>query len=296
MRITQKMISRNLLTTLTKNRSRAAELQMDIATSRKVRRPSDDPAAMMQIERINRTISKNDQYSRNIGQVSGFVSASMNALDSISEQLAEARQIAIQGASGTSSPDARASLAAVVDQIAESVLELANTEYNNRYIFAGTKTTTQPYSRTGDTVTFDGNTKGIESKIGPDSQIKYNKSGSEIFNPGGGTDVFQALMDLKQGLESDDSARIEAAVGTLDSASRQIINTTAEMGSTQNRLGLTEEMIASKNIGLSERLSEIRDTDVVEALVEHEILENAINTGLKTMSRTIQTTLADFVS
>ena len=57
-----------------------------------------------------------------------------------------------------------------------------------------------------------------------------------------------------------------------------------------------EEMIASKNIGLSERLSEIRDTDVVEALVEHEILENAINTGLRTMSKTIQTTLADFVS
>ena len=129
MRITQKMISRNLLTTLTKNRSRAAELQMDIATARKVRRPSDDPAAMMQIERINRLISKNDQYSRNIGQVSGFVSASMNALDSISEQLDEARRIAIQGASGTSSPDARASLANVIDQIAESVLEMANTEW-----------------------------------------------------------------------------------------------------------------------------------------------------------------------
>ena len=296
MRITNKMISRNLLATLTKNRQRASELQMDIATSRKVRRPSDDPGAMIQIERINRQISKNDQYTRNINQASGFISASMTAMDSLSEQLGEAREVALQGASGTLNADARASLASVIDQLIENTLDLANTEYNNRHIFAGTLTTTRPFTRNLDVITYNGNDKPIEGKVGPDSQVNYNMTGSDIFNPAGGTDIFQALIDLKQGLENNDDAQIEAAVGTLDGAYKQVINKTAEIGALQNRLDLTEEMIASKNLSLSERLSEIQDTDVVEALVQHEILENAILTGLKTMSQTIQTTLADFVS
>jgi flagellar hook-associated protein 3 FlgL len=296
MRITNKMIASNLLSTLARNRSAAAELELDMATTKKVRRPSDDPWGAAQIERYKTLISKNDQYGRNIDHVRGSITASASALDGISEHLAEARQIALQGASGTLNADARQSLAGVVDQMIERTLEQANAKYNNRYLFAGTLTTTRPYSRNGDTVTYHGNENSFASKVGTDSEVTYNKHGNELFAPAGGTDIMQALIDLKQGLESDDAARIEAAVGTLDSAFRQVTNKTAELGALQSRLDLTEEMLATQNISLAERLSKIQDTDVVEALVQHDILENAITTGLRTMSSTIQTTLADFVS
>ena len=214
----------------------------------------------------------------------------------MSEQLGSAKEAALQGASGTLNADARQSLASVVDQIIATTLDLANSRYNNRYVFSGTMTTTQPYSRAGAVITYNGNDKSMESKIGANAQIAYNKSGNEIFGAAGGTDIFQALTDLKQGLENGDSATLEAAVGILDSAFKQITNKTAELGAQLHRLNLTEEMIASSNINFAERLSEIQDTDVAEALVKHDILENAITAGLKTMSQTIQTTLADFIS
>jgi flagellar hook-associated protein 3 FlgL len=289
------MIARNLISNISKNRERAAELELDMASGKKIRRPSDDPAAVAKIQRLNTDISKNEQYLKNIGHIYEFTSYAASALDVVAEELQGAKEIALQGASGTLDPDARRSLAGRVDQNIDSMVDLANSKFNNRYLFAGSKTNTKPFTRTGDVITYDGNDKSISGKIGFQADVAYNKTGSEVFNAAGGVDVFQAMIDLKQGLENNDQDAVQASVAVLDDAIRQITDKTADLGALQSRLNLTEEMIESNKISLAESLSKTQDTDVVEALVEHTIVENALNAGLKTMSKTIQTTLVDFI-
>lgn len=295
MRITQSMISRNLLSTVTKNRERASELELDMATTRRIRRPSDDPSAVVQIERLNKTISKNEQYLKNITQISAFMSNSMTALDTVTDHLEQAKNIAIQGSSDTMSPEARQGLASTVDQLVNNLVDLGNTRYKNRYVFGGTLTTDPPFSRTGDTINYAGNDAGVVGKIGFQSSVTYNKSGTEVFNPAGGTDIFQALIDLKQGLENNSTTDINTVIGTLDNALSQVITDSSELGALQNRLSLTEEMIANENINFASALSKTQDTDVAEAIVNHNALENAMTVSLRTMSQAIQTSLADFV-
>lgn len=297
MRITNKMIAQNLLSVIEKNRSLAADLQQDIATTKKLRRPSDDPSGVVQLQQYNVLLSRNEQYQKNITQISGFVTDTMANLDAISDRLQEARDIAIQGASETLNAEARAGLAATVDQLIESVVNLANGKYRDKYLFAGNLTTGNvPFTRSGDVITYNGNDGKLQGKIGFEAKVDYNKSGTEVFAPAGGVDIFSELINLKQGLENNDTDAIHATIDTLKQAVDHVVNQSSEMGGLLNRLDLTSQMIESENINLADKISKIQDTDMVKAIVDSQILETALNTGLKTMSRTIQVSLVDFVS
>jgi flagellar hook-associated protein 3 FlgL len=291
------MISMNLLSTVDRNREMLSELQLDIATTKKVRRPSDDPAAVVQVEKYNTMISRNNQYKKNITQITGFLDSSTTALDQIGDILQEAKQLAIQGASESTSPEARQSIASHVDQLIDSAVGLANSRYGDRFVFAGTLTVgTEPFTRAGDVITYNGNEKDITGQIGHKTNVIYNKTGTEVFDPAGGTDVFSELINLKQGLGSNDTDAIQSTIATIDSAFDQVTEKSTDLGVLRGRLNLTEQIIENDNLNFADFISKIQDTDVVEALVNTNILENAVTTGLKTMSQTLQVSLVDFVS
>ncbi len=297
MRITNKMISKSLLSTISGNRSLAAEISKDIATTKRIRKPSDDPGGVVQVERYKGLISQNEQFTKNLTHIRGFNNNSQSALDRATEDLETARNLAIQGASETTSPEAKQALAQNIDQIIDNLVDLGNSKYKGKFVFGGTLTTqTAPFSRSGDVVTYNGNSKSIRGQVGFDTQVAYNKTGQEIFNPGGDPDIFAELVALKQGLESNDGAAIQATVGTLESAQAAVLAKTAEIGALQNRLDSTEILINNENIDLADQLSRIEDTDLFKAIVDAKALDDAITGGLQTMANAVQRTLLDFVS
>ncbi|MCG8606987.1 flagellar hook-associated protein FlgL [bacterium] len=295
MRITNKMISNRLLATLSANRAMAADLQLDLATGKSIRKPSDDPSGMHQLNRFKVLISQNEQYSRNITQIRGFVSAEQGAVDSIIGYLERAKETAIQAASDTVNDEGRQSLAKNLDQTIGALVTLANSKFNNRYIFGGTLTKTPPFSRSGDVVTYGGNEKTIVGQIGIETQIQYGKTGTQVFNPSSGTDIFGVLTALKQALETNDTNAIQASIDLLSDAISQTVDVAADVGLLADRLNLTEELIESQNIRHAEAISKIQDADIAETIVNFTNLENAITTGTQALAETIQTSLIDFI-
>lgn len=297
MRITNKMIASRMLATITRNRALSAKLQIDIATTKKVRRPSDDPTGVVQLQRMKSLISRNEQYVRNITLMRDFMTNSSAALEGASEHLQQAKDIAIQASSGTMNSDGRKALSKQVDQIIDLMVDVGNTKYKNRNLFAGTLTTgVEPYSRSGDTITYNGNAQNMDAQIGFKMQLTYNKTGDQVFNPAGGIDVFSELVALKNGLNSDDVNAIQNSVTNLNKAIDQTVAASAEFGVLQDRLTSTEELINNENINYADTISRIQDTDMVKTLVDSQIVSNAITSGLKTMADVVQRSLVDFVS
>lgn len=297
MRITNKMIAGNMLSAVQRNLQMMNEAQLNIATTKKVRRPSDDPAGTLQIQQFKVLISRNEQYLKNITQIRGFTTNSEAALQAISDDLETAKSIAIQGGSDTVNAEARQSLAKNIDLLIDNIIDQGNSRFKGRFVFGGTQTTgTKPFTRSGDVITYNGNDADIKSNIGFDTQVTYNKSGADIFSAAGGVDIFGELIALKQSLESNDTNAIQNAIDELGSALDQVTSFSAEFGVIQNRLTLTEQLIETENINFAEFLSKIQDTDIVEEIVNLQILENATTTALRTMAEVIQTSLVDFVS
>lgn len=297
MRITNKMISSSLLSSVTQTRIRMADLQLDMATTKKLRKPSDDPSGIQQAERFKTIQSRNEQYKRNISQISGWITTSSAAIDSAADILVEAKEIAIRGSSGTMDDQTREILANNIDHLIDSLIDLGNKNYNGRFIFGGTLTTgTAPFSRNGDQIDYNGNGGTIRGKIGFEMNIVYNKTGAEVFKSASGVDVFNTMVALKQALEQNDITAIENSIQNLDDAHSQLLSLSSELGIVQNRLGLTEEIIQSENINLTKFISDIEDTDLLQAVVEFQSAETAYNAGLRVMARLVQTSLVDFIS
>jgi flagellar hook-associated protein 3 FlgL len=296
MRITNNMISKNLFANVSRARERMADLQTDIATSKKLREPSDDPSGYFRATNFKLLISKNEQYLKNINQISDRNTETIAALDTAVTILTNAKELAVQGASETLDAQARESLAKNIDQMLESLLSVGNTKYNGKFIFGGTQTIgTPPFSRESGTIEYQGNNSTIKNKIGEGVEVAVNKPGTQVFTTDDGVDIFNSLLELKQALEQNDTPAIQNSIGTLDKGIKHLLGVTADFAALQNRVELTEELLQSQNIDLTAFVSQIEDTDLLEATIRFQDAENAYTAGLRAFSELIQTSLMNFI-
>jgi flagellar hook-associated protein 3 FlgL len=94
----------------------------------------------------------------------------------------------------------RQSIANQIAGIRGEILTLANSSYQGQYIFAGSATSTSPFTLDSNpspaTVTYNGD-QGVNSLQTPGGQqIQLNVPGSEIFSAPGANSVFDALNNL----------------------------------------------------------------------------------------------------
>src|SRR3546814_3331423 len=76
-------------------------LQTQIATGKRVLRPSDDPLGANRVVDLQRSITDNQQFIRNMDTITTQISLADSAAESMSNQLVRARELAIIAANGT---------------------------------------------------------------------------------------------------------------------------------------------------------------------------------------------------
>ena len=69
MRVTQSMLSTNMLRNLSTSYNKMGKLQEQITTGKKVNRPSDDPVVVMKGMGYRMQVDKVAQFQRNLGEV-----------------------------------------------------------------------------------------------------------------------------------------------------------------------------------------------------------------------------------
>ena len=85
MRITQKMMSNQVNSSLSKNADKLMKTQSRISSGKQITQASDDPVGMAKVLDYRKTIDTVDQYSRNISQAQSCLEAGESTLSDISE-------------------------------------------------------------------------------------------------------------------------------------------------------------------------------------------------------------------
>lgn len=123
-------------------------LQKQITTGKKILTVSDDPAQTHQVLNVRKDISRNNSYLRAIDRSIPQVRLAQSALQQISDQLKEARTLAVGSINdATSTPDVLSNLAIQVDSMIDTVVSLSNSRNGNIYIFSGYNTTSETLTR-----------------------------------------------------------------------------------------------------------------------------------------------------
>jgi len=185
----------------------------------------------------------------------------------------------------------------------DSQLEaLANSKFNNNYVFAGHATDTAPFSHDADyNATYHGDDGQLRLMVGENVEINIDADGRNIFHnaANGGVNVFDELKNLIDGLENADpvagSAQIKATISPLYEARQQIDDRRAEYAPALYRLQFTDEYWDNLKPKVQGALAEIEQADIPQTALELKNLEIAYETTLATAARIIQPTLMDFL-
>ena len=292
MRITQSIITRSLLQNINRNKENLNKQQIAIATGKEIHRSSNDPAKFARAARFRETISRNDQYLKNINDSKGWLDTTISLLDNMSSMMIEAKEIGIQSADESNNAEMREMFASKVDSIIEDTVALADNKYMGKYLFGGTNTLgEQPFSYDGNTVTYNGNSQHVVRRIAENYNVSINITGSQLMDE----DMFSSLINLKDALSNDDTDGIQSSINEINSASEQLFSLTSAVGSVKNQLTMTEQRLDTANMNLQSYLSQTEDVDLSKAITEYNAEEMTYKAALQTMSDAIHLNLLEFI-
>jgi len=143
MRVTTKTMTDTMTRYLTMHSKQLYKVQEQIASQKKINRPSDDPSGMRRILGYRNRIATIDQYLDNIARAKSRLEISELTLDMVDDSLGVVREIAWTQAKGTT--DSRNLAAQQVRDLSDQLRGLANTTFGNNYMFSGHQTDTPPY-------------------------------------------------------------------------------------------------------------------------------------------------------
>jgi flagellar hook-associated protein 3 FlgL len=295
MRVTESVIAFDYLTSLNKTRERLVKLQTDLATGKRVLKPSDDPLAADMILKLNSAIFRNEQYSKNIVDAESTLEMTASSLDSFAGVLLDVKETITRGANGTQE-EALPTYADKLDQILSEAVNIANTKYNGKYIFGGTQTLDQPFTLASDRSAVTANPNGISGAIsypvGEGLNQVVNIDGESAFQ---GTQMFSEIIRMRDALRAGNipsAGDIESVSAMID----HIVGKGSIAGSILQNLNVLNQHIEEQHTQLQSLLSVQQDTDVAEAAMKLKHEEIMLDAALTTGARILPKSLVDFMS
>ncbi|OUS16790.1 flagellar hook-associated protein 3 [Gammaproteobacteria bacterium 50_400_T64] len=156
--------------------------QQQIASGRRIQKPSDDPSGAVKVLDIEEQIAVTDQHLRNDGFARTELFLEEGAMQGAVNVLQRVRELMIQANNDTQSEATRGTIATEMRARVDELLALANTRNaSGDYLFAGFNLDTQPFSSSGGVVTYHGDQGQRRIQVGPSSLIPVSDSGTDVF-------------------------------------------------------------------------------------------------------------------
>ncbi|RHW39937.1 flagellar hook-associated protein FlgL [Lysinibacillus yapensis] len=290
MRVTQSMLSNNLLRNLSNSYAKLGKVQEQINTGKKVTRPSDDPVVAMKGIALRTQLNNVEQYSRNIGEAHNWLDTTDDTLDKVNSALQRANELMVQASSDTYTATDRNSINSELQQLRAHIQDLANTQIGERYIFSGTKTTTAPFADGKFAAVDEAFEKPIEIEVFDGISMKINTTPIKLFN-----EIDQMFKDIDGSINSSSGEQLSKHISTIQDRMNKLTNTRADIGARQNRVELMDSRLQSQEIIATKRMSENEDVDYEKAIVQMTTQESIHRAALSVGASIIQPTLVDFL-
>jgi flagellar hook-associated protein 3 FlgL len=300
-RITTQMIAHRSLVDLTQSYDRLSTTQEQLSSGKRINLPSDDPYGAGHAVELSGELAGLSTYSRNVDDGTAWTQATDGALMNMQNITQRARELLVEAGNDTTGQAGRNDTAAEIDQLTDALKQEANTQYAGQYVFAGTATTTAPYT-IGGADTYNGNTGTISRQIGPGSSIQVNSDISSVLGSGQSAadgKLLATLRDISQhlrgGTTADANALRTTDLANLDSNLDALSTLQANVGATENRLALAASRISDLQISTTKLLSDTQDVDFAKAATDYSTEQASYTAALRASANIIQSSLLDFL-
>lgn len=290
MRVTQSMLSNNMLRNLSKSYENMGKYQEQLSTGKKISRPSDDPVVAMKGIDYRSQLTEVKQYKRNLAEVHNWMDNSDSALDKATQAMQRVRELTVQASNGTYETGQRENIAKEIRQLKGHLGTIANTKVNNKYIFNGSNTTTAPVNL--DSFTVNADNTDVKVSVSAGVTLKSNVTPEPVFEQ----ELFDDLENFASDLESGASEEVLGGyISNFDEDINNIVNARADLGARMNRVDLIEDRLETQEVSATRMMSENEDADLERVITELKTQESVHRAAMGVGARIIQPTLMDFL-
>lgn len=292
MRVTQSMLSNNMLRNLSSSYERLSKYQDQISTGKKVNRPSDDPVVVMKGISYRRNLSEVQQYKRNFSEAYNWIENSDAALDNAGQALQRIRELVVEASNDTYDASQRQAISEEIKQLRDHLVEVANTKFGDKYLFNGGDTTTKPVDLQANNGngTFPVTTQPVEIELSKGIYLPVNVPGEKVF----GQDLFSDLQALADELDKGNNP--SGYLDKIDQHIDAINNVRADLGARQNRLEMMESRVDTQEVIATKVLSDNEDVNYEKAIMDLTTQESVHRAALAVGAKVLQPTLMDFLT
>lgn len=281
----------------------AARLRLDnaaeqIATGKRINRPSDDPSGASAIFRLRTTQLQLDQYSRNIDGAKENLAVADTALESYQLALDRTRVLLARAASDPTLDKARTPIATELAGIIERVREVANIQYGDHYVFGGSRLSAPPYDNNG----VPSATPTIQPTIQADpsgTQLPISILAESFLQDGSGTviDVLRTVLTAVQGTgnTANDVTILHTAIDRLRAFTDLSSAARAQVGEQINHATEIKARLQQYDLAIEESAQRIESVDLAEAATALKESDNVLTAVLQAGSQFGQRNLLDFL-
>ncbi|MEJ9229494.1 flagellar hook-associated protein FlgL [Peribacillus butanolivorans] len=291
MRVTQSMLTNNMLSNLSRSYEKMGKLQEQVSSQKKFSKPSDNPVAAMMGMGYRINLNQIQQYTSNISEATNCIDSTDDAISEAVSVLQRIRELTVQGSNGTYDGEQFESVSEEIKQLKEHLVSIGDTQIGGKYIFNGQNTNVKPSSvKDGDGNILYG-TGAINLEVFSGITIQINTDGSKLFGDalaiGGSID--QTIDALENG--GDVSSTLEG----IDETINTFLAMQAQVGARQNRIELMTDRLKQQEVFATEILSKNEDVDIEKAIMDLTTQESIHSAALSVGARIIQPSLLDFL-
>ncbi len=182
MRVSQRQRFTFFINNMNDSLTELMELNIQAASQKRINRPSDDPVGTARVLGHRDAIKALEQYKTNANDAKGWLNIADNTLIEVNTILTRFRELAEQAATGTVGADNREQISYEARQLFDQLINMANTQFEGKYIFGGHKTTTQAFEKRLWLTTNDDNLASQSFSIAGDSEttvlVRFLNSGA----------------------------------------------------------------------------------------------------------------------
>lgn len=304
MRVTQEMLTANMLRNLSASYARLGKYQDQLATGKKINRPSDDPVVAMKGMAYRTNLTEVEQFKRNFSEAYNWIENSDAALDEATQVLQRIRELVVQASNDTYEASQRAAISEEIKQLTDHLVSIANTKVGDKYIFNGTDTLQQPVDLTQNPPKVSKNADQVKIELSKGIYIPVNVDPTNVFSydnnnnpPKLGNGLFSDLKLLEQDLNNPTTSGKDLSqyLSYIDSHINKFLNARAELGARLNRIELMENRIDQQEVIANRMLSDNEDADIERVITDLKTQESVHRAALGVGARIIQPTLLDFL-
>lgn len=332
MRITQNSAVGKYETNLMEVRRRFTKTQNEIGTGTTLNTLSDNPAAVGEVDRLTNTILQNTAFKKNMEDALTDTSNVEEALDNFKSVMMSSMDIMRTGVNPTNF-DKLPVLGQNLRQLIDDMVQIANYDYDGRFLFSGTKTTrasiqaqapatndlpyelvkdpaiASPQNPEGLRVVFKGNNEERRVRTSVNSTERVNVVPEDAFGSGG-TEVFDTIIRAyniiryqqdgtprgdRDFMEPDRARELQGLLDKMGDSFDHINGATARLGGVINRMQTLSDQLENENTTLRDLRSAKEDTELPSALISLRKDELALQTSLQIGVDVIQRSLFDFL-